>query len=174
MCALQCSPTIFYTPICWANHKISTTNNSGRQIQRRGFFVTSNTHLSSVKPLGYLDKELFNPEEEALANLLKEWKNSKRDLETMVREVAQTPATANIKRIADNLLTIYRKAKFTYLPDDIIRNECDQLVALLDKWDFKLNHPRLGRNLQIVALFSKDEHFWPLCQISVCSRHCQI
>jgi hypothetical protein len=39
------------------------------------------------------------------------------------------------------IIFIYRKAKFTYLPDETIRKECDQLVALLDKWDFTLDHP---------------------------------
>ena len=65
----------------------------------------------------------------------------------------------NAKKIVNNLLTIYRKAKFTYLPDEIIRNQNDQLVALLDKWDFKINHPKLGSIYRMWYYFLKTNTF---------------
>lgn len=40
----------------------------------------------------------------------------------MVNEVSTTQETTNARKIVDSLLTVYRKAKFTYLPDETIRN----------------------------------------------------
>ena len=121
--------------------------------------MVSNTRLSSTKPLGYLDKELFNSEEEALSTLFKEFKDNKRDLNTIIKNIIETPETKNAKKIVDNLVTIYRKAKFTYLPDDVVRNECDQLVALLDKWDFKTNNAKLGAIYTLWLHFLKTNSF---------------
>lgn len=50
----------------------------------------SNTRLTSTKPLGYLDKEVFNSDEEALSNLLKEFKDNKRDLFGIIESVLST------------------------------------------------------------------------------------
>ena len=37
------------------------------------------------------------------------------------------------------LIYIYRKAKFLFFPEENIRKECDQIIAMLEKWDHKLN-----------------------------------
>jgi hypothetical protein len=43
-----------------------------------------------------------------------------------------------IKKRKDLLIHIYRKAKFLFFPEEAIRKECDQLVAILEKWDHNL------------------------------------
>ena len=48
-----------------------------------------------------------------------------------------------IKKRKDVLIYIYRKAKFLFFPEDDIRKECDQIIAMLDKWDHNLNSPEL-------------------------------
>jgi len=40
-----------------------------------------------------------------------------------------------LKKRKDNLVFIYRKAKFVFFPEEEIRKECDQLLMMVEKWD---------------------------------------
>ena len=44
-----------------------------------------------------------------------------------------------IKKRKDLLIHIYRKAKFLFFPEEPVRKECDQLIAILEKWDNDLS-----------------------------------
>ncbi len=42
------------------------------------------------------------------------------------------------------MMKIYRKVKFFYLPDDIQRKKCDQLINILEKWDNSLSDRKIA------------------------------
>lgn len=44
-----------------------------------------------------------------------------------------------IKKRKDLLIYIYRKTKFLFFPEESVRKECDQIIAMLQKWDHNLN-----------------------------------
>lgn len=127
---------------------------------RRGFFVVSNRYMSAMNPDGYLDKEIFNSREEVLSETIRKWKdNTQVSLQELVSNIRATTYDPTTKKIAQLLTFVYRKAKFTYFPDESIRKECDQLVALLDKWDFTLDHPLYSSIYKLWYYFMKKFTF---------------
>lgn len=57
------------------------------------------------------------------------------------------------------MTSVYRKSKFTYFPQDDIRKECDQLVALLDKWDYTSNDEEKATIYKLWVYFLKKNTF---------------
>lgn len=89
---------------------------------RRGFFAVSNRFMTSLKPDGYLDREIFNSREEVLFETIRKWKDTKKlSLEELIEQVNSTNFDPTTKKIAQLLVFVYRKAKFTYLPDEEMR-----------------------------------------------------
>lgn len=42
------------------------------------------------------------------------------------------------------MVRIYRKVKFLYIPDEVHRKKCDQLISMLEKWDNNLDDKKLA------------------------------
>lgn len=57
------------------------------------------------------------------------------------------------------MLSIYRRVKFIYFPDENIRKQCDQLINLVEKWDNKLDHDQLAPIYILWDYFMRDYTF---------------
>lgn len=95
-----------------------------------------------------------------LSESIRKWKdNTKVSLPELIKHIRSITFDPTTKKIAQLMLFIYRKAKFTYLPDESIRKECDQLVALFDKWDFTSDHPLYSSIYKLWYYFMKKFTF---------------
>lgn len=94
--------------------------------------MVSNTHLTTKNQEAYLKKEVMNPTEEQFLidtrRRLASGKFTPESLWEFVRGVGTDPL---LKKRKDLLISIYRKTKFLFFPEESVRKECDQLVAML-------------------------------------------
>ena len=49
-----------------------------------------------------------------------------------------------VKKQRDMLVSIYRKVKFIYFPEDDIRKRIDQVISHFEGWDNSLHHENLA------------------------------
>lgn len=127
---------------------------------KRNFLVVYNTHLTTKNQEAYLKKDVMNPTEEQFLidtrRRLAAGKFTASSLWQFVRGVSTDPL---LKKRKEHMVHIYRKTKFLFFPEEAVRKECDQLVAMLDSWDNNLNSGSLSPIFILWDYFLKENTF---------------
>jgi hypothetical protein len=98
---------------------------------KKGLFVVANTYLTTQHQESYINKETVSPTEEQITMVVRRLSREKFDAKKVWDVVSSVATDPLIKKRKELLIFIYRKAKFVFFPDDIIRKECDQLLSVL-------------------------------------------
>lgn len=129
---------------------------------KRNFLIVSNTHLTTKNQEVYLKKEVMNPTEEQFlidTRRLLSRKDGKFSTDSLFDFVLNLQTDPLIKKRKEHLIYIYRKAKFLFFPDEPMRKECDQIVAMLDRWDNNLNSPSISPAFLLWDYFFREYTF---------------